>query len=77
MTELIRSSVSLNVRGTDVKYIIFHTPEIELDHMVNRWVKESKDYTNVSLANFIRDNNPEGQAYTKAEAKELNIKRTL
>lgn len=77
MKPLTKSSVSLNVRGVDVKYSIFHTPGLDLDHMVIRWIKETEDYTNVSLVEFIKKNNTNILAFTKREARELNIKRTI
>ena len=77
MKPLTKSSVSLNVRRVDVKYSIFHTPGLDLDHMVIRWIKETEDYTNVSLVEFIKSNSPETLAFTKREARQLNIKKTL
>lgn len=77
MTHLIKSSVKIYVNNKPIVYVIFHAPEIKMDYIVDQWVRVTDKVSNKSLVEFIRKEMDTPHVYTKIEAKQLNIKRTL
>ena len=77
MIQLVKSSVKIWVKGKPIIYIIFHDENINLDYIVNEYTRTTENLSPESMAEFIRKELGTPNVFTKKEAKQLNIKRSL